>query len=172
MAVQTAGRAGVPAPQNATRLIRVALTQTDFEALDAVGRKYGHRAASAALRFCVIQQDLRDSAFGSGGVLPRDREAAARAAERLVGGADAEECLSLAAAARLTVGNALQRSQQFGGADSSNRQWSLWMYGDDLDAASRVAYRWGLNSRVDAIRLAIRVQAGIAGFRPPAGVWS
>lgn len=152
------------------RRYRVAFTATEFDALKFVAKKFGHETDATATRFCIKQQRLREIAFGIPTSQKHPAKARNDAKAGLVAMPEAGEYGQIATAVRAGLGTAQRRGQQFAD-DAPLIQWSLWVYEDTVADADASKSAWDLN-RIDAVRLAIRVQSLLSGFQPPGGVWS
>ena len=150
---------------------RLALSKTDWRAVEYVRAKHAVRTFSEAVRLCVQQQDIRDRVCGAPAHRP-EKGCAALVAKLLGGEPDAEAYRELAgrvfasASAGRPRGDAAEIT-----ADASLRQWLCRFWPADEQALQGVISRWALDHVVDAVRFCVRVQAAGDGFAPPGGVW-
>lgn len=147
------------------RLTRLALTASEFLALDHIGRKYAHRTRSSSLRFAMEQQLHRDRGFGTDSRDPSDPEAVSR----LVQVPGAVGYLKLATKVKAELGINAIREAEKEGADVGLREWSVWLWPEHSAYLEKIMAAWGLESRVDGFRMAIRTQAELDGFKPKDG---
>jgi len=151
------------------KLIRFALTPVDFKAMAFIRARHGQPTNSAAARFALFQQYLRDKAYGVDATGPRDAEAAERAKARLVSRPPAGY-VAKARAIREAVTADHRRAAEIG-HDGAFRQWAMWVYPEHAMHLKGIEDAWALYVRAEVIRLAIRVQATLDGFAPAGGVW-
>lgn len=157
-------RPAVPADAEKPSLARMGLAESDFNALRYVGETFAHLTESAALRFCIVQQAGRD------GLDPKTKDGLL--VSRLLNGTSVAAYQAVADEVRKGLGFVARGSSEFGDEAVQLRQWTCWLYADHVAKLKDIGKRWSLDSRVDAVRLCIRVQARLAGFNPPGGVWN
>lgn len=172
MSTATAPRDGVREKRGGSSVKRrLALSKTDWRAVEHVRAKHMVRTFSEAVRLCVQQQDVRDRVAGAPGHRP-EKGCAALVAKLLGGEPDPDAYGELAgrvfasASAGRPRGDAAEIT-----ADASLRQWLCRFWPADEAALQGVITRWAFEHVVDAVRFCVRVQAAGDGFNPPGGVW-
>lgn len=136
---------------NKFQLIRLALSLRDFAAIDHIQTRYHHATRSATIRFAINQQVIRDKLI----TLAGNPSAGTVGGGILAGGA-----VSVHTHDRVTrrVLDCLKDS------DDHVRQWAMRVPVEDLELFNKLKDQWGLESRVDVVRFAVRTQAVLDGF--------
>lgn len=155
-----------------TPIVVIGLSNEDVEALDRVGKLYGHPHRSQALRFAVGQQWLRDRAYGcdkfpdgDGVVRLSDLPGAVMPAGKYRDIVD----VTLKGIITLEYRN-LSRQDRMkhpvfnhsrGVAD---RRFAVKMTPDDVSKMAAIGDDWSIPKRMGVIRFAIRVQDAIDAY--------
>lgn len=146
--------------QKGSKLVRIALTRTDFAAINHIATKHGHRYKATTVRMCLEQQRLRDLAYGVGSACGKAIEE--QFAERLIAKPHLYQIKDTVPPIRAALGRRITN-------DDELVQWSVWLYPDHLKFVDHIVSGWELELQTDAFRLSIRVQATLDGFTPKDG---
>jgi len=159
----------LPRGGGATVLLRLALADSDFAAAEHLMAARGLTNRADVIRFSLAQQVARDAVYGAACRQPAGG-AAAEAARRLLDPPPGDGYREAVDLIRLGVGVSQRRARGISG-DVPLRQWSMHAGDNHRAAIAEISAAWGLDCLVDAVRLALRAQATVDGFRPPGGVW-
>lgn len=130
---------------------RIALAESDFEALEWFQEKYRSGGLVNGIRLSLTRQLDRDSSKHSW---------------RPPASWDARE-----AKIKASVKGMLKKAKTYGSDECRLRDWSCWLYPEDLVAIDKIMQKYGFTHKIEALRFAVRCQAAAEGFRPSDGEW-
>lgn len=142
------------------RLIRLAMTSLDFEAIDAIAKAHGETHRANAVRLALTIQRQRDAEMLDLAKAKRKKGSMAELVKLLGRGRYQK------AVAKVWPG--LGRRSVFAHEVGELKQWSAWMYAENLATVQKILAAWNLGQQSCAFRLSIRLQAEVDGFSPAA----